>query len=120
MSACTVCASRHGSLRLLNALNPIFTEHNAFEFDVVKSKFEVFPTMFSTLTEREIVIVAKLNLLPTNAFNLVMLNFERHLKRKVLNILLEKQKMLLTSIFSFSHNLFFSYFFICKLDHVVW
>ena len=86
--------------------------------------------MFSYLTEAEIIILATLDLSSANAFNLFMtrilsftslswsklkafadskINVTKKLKfllERIENIMWEMEKMLVTSIFSFSHNVF--------------
>ena len=82
--------------------------------------------MLSTLLKREISILVNLNLLSANAFELVgpqILLFGKELndldKRKHLEKLWVKEKMLETTIFSFSHNVFYPYTYRnCSLSYI--
>ena len=89
-----------------------------------KPAFSPFPTVFSNLTRREIIILTASNLSSANAFNLdqaKILSFGKELThyhtmphfdtRKTYNCrkCCEKRRLLVTSNLSFSHNVWYPY-----------
>ena len=92
-----------------------------------KPAFSPFPIVFSALSKRKIVILATFNLSSANAFNLVMSKnlsfgkgfrsypwrhdpeFKWFWRRRFLITLVAKEKMLITSIFSFSPNFLWAF-----------
>ena len=79
-----------------------------------KLAFPPFTTVFSTLSKREIVILATFNFSSANAFNLVtskILVFGKDYvlicSTSLLKTLLEKGKMLIMNNFSFPHSVFY-------------
>ena len=87
-------------------------------------------TLFSTLSSREIIILTTSILSSANAFNFdchqaEILSFGKRVntkseflttleKERLLKILLEKQKLMVTNIFSFSNN---AIYFVKEKDH---